>query len=105
MRLLAALLTALCLSGCYAGIVKYNVRPFMLNGALVCCEANVISGKNVGSVVAHVTKTGDNFTLDLTEDNVNSSASISAATAAVSDVAKAVSNTAITVGKLEGKLP
>ena len=93
------------LSGCYAGIVRYNVRTFKSGDVWICCEAEVISGKNVGSVVAHVTKTGDNFTFDLTEDAVNSSASISAATAAVSDVSKAVSDTAITVGKITGKLP
>jgi hypothetical protein len=105
---LAFICILFALSGCanlYAGIARYTVRPFKSGNEWVCCEAQVTSGKNAGSVAVHVTKTGENFTFDLTEDAVNSSASISAATAAVSDVSKAVSDTAITVGKITGKLP
>jgi len=45
------------------------------------------------------------FTVDLQESAVVSSDSIKAAATPVTDVAKAVSDTAITVQKFEGKLP
>jgi hypothetical protein len=106
----AVLLACVALSGCvnlYAGIAQYSVKPFTepATGKVICCEAIVTSGKNAGSVVAHVTKSGDNFTFDLTEDAVNSSASITSANALGSSIAKAVSDTAISVAPLIKDLP
>lgn len=112
MRPLAAgvLCASVLLSGCvnlYAGIARYTVEPFYDPDlkAVICCRAQVTSGKNAGSVIAHITKTGDSFTVDLTEQGVNSAASISAATGAVSDVAKAVSDTATAVAPLIKGIP
>ena len=100
-------MVVLCLSGCMAGISKYTVEPFYDADAkaMVCCRASVTSGKNIGTVTAHIIKDGNNFTVDLQESAIDSSSSIKAAAAPVSDISNAVSNTAITVGKLEGKLP
>ena len=108
-KLIVALLVVSCTScvNLYAGIAQYDVKTFYSQDTkkMECCEVKVTSGKNVGSIVAHIIKDNNNFTVDLNEQTVNSSASISAATAVVSDVSKAVSDTAVTVGKLEGKLP
>lgn len=103
--------TTLCLSlvcvlsGCmnlYAGITQYAVKPFYdtASQSVICCEAKVTSGKNAGSVVAHITKAGDTVTVDLTEQGVDASSSISAAGATVSDVAGAVSNAAVSAVKI-----
>jgi|ERR1700758_30695 len=98
------------MTGCvnlYAGITQYQVKTFydQKTKQMVCCEANVISGKDAKSVVAHVTKVGNDFTVDLTEQDVNSATSLTAATSSVTGVAKAVSDTAITVQKLTKDLP
>ena len=98
------------LSGCvnlYAGITQYSVKPFRDpgTGVLICCEARVVSGKNAGSVIAHVVKQGDNFTVDLTEQQINGSQSITAATGAVTGVATAVSDTAKTIQTLSKDIP
>lgn len=110
MSKIVSLFVALSITSCvnlYAGIAQYNVKTFYSEDTkkMECCTVQVTSGKNAGSIVAHITKDGNNFTVDLNEQAVNSSSSISAANSAVSDVSKAVSDTAVTVGKLEGKLP
>jgi hypothetical protein len=108
-RIIAAIMCA-ALTGCstlYAGVADYTVRPFKDpdTGKLVCCEAHIISGKNIGAVAVHFVRNGDQFTVDVTENAIISSASITAANAAVSDVAKAVTETAITVKKLTKDVP
>jgi hypothetical protein len=99
--------TAIILVGCTAGVTRYTVKPVYSNEtkSMICCQAEVVSGKNVGSVTAHIVKNGELFTVDLQESAVVSSDSIKAAATPVTDVAKAVSDTAITVQKFEGKLP
>ena len=109
MRIIAAIM-CIALTGCstlYAGVAEYTVRPFkdIDTGKMVCCEAKIISGKNIGTVAVHVVRTGDQFTVDVTENAVDSSTSIKAANVAVSDVAKAVTETAITVQKLTKDVP
>jgi hypothetical protein len=98
---------ALALSGCMSGVTRYTIEPFYDANMrqLVCCRAQVTSGKNVASVVAHIVKNGDNFTVDLTENGVNSSESIQAQVAPVTSVAKAVSDTAETVQQLTKGIP
>lgn len=91
------------LSGCvnlYAGISQVKVEPFKLDGTMICCRAEFTSGKNAGSVVAHVKKDGEDFTVDLVEKQVNSSQSITAATAGVASISNAVSTTAEAVAPL-----
>jgi hypothetical protein len=107
MRALAALYMLAALSGCMAGISKYTVEPFYdaQIQQTVCCRAQVTSGKNVGTVTAHIVKDGDKFTVDLKETGVNASDSITAAAAPVSDVAKAISDTATTLAPLIKEFP
>lgn len=86
------------LAGCvnlYAGIARYDVRPFYDPVAKqeVCCAATVTSGKNVKSMVAHVVRSSDNsITVDFTETGVDSSKSITAAVTGAASVAGSVSS-------------
>lgn len=113
LKFAVAALLALFLSGCMAGITRYEIRPECPFSGEICQDpgkwlysAKVTSGKNAGSVVVHIVRTADGgVTFDLNEQQINGSESIKAAAAPVSDVARAVSDTAITVQKLEGKLP
>lgn len=109
MKSIIALLLLTLLTGCvnlYAGISQYEIRPFKdETGEQICCMVNVISGKNEGAVTAHIQKVGDTFIVDLKENQINSAASITAATSSVSDVAKAVDDTAITVQQITKKVP
>jgi len=91
-----ALLMVTPLAGCvnlYAGIARYDVKPFYdpVAKVEVCCEATVTSGKNVKSMVAHIARSTDgSMVVDFTEDGVVSSKSITAATVGVSSVSSAV---------------
>ncbi len=97
------------LSGCvnlYAGIARYDVRPFYdpIAKQEVCCAATVTSGKNVRSMVAHVVRSSDNsVTVDFTETGVDSAKSIAAASVAASDVSAAVTSAAVTAAKFAPK--
>ena len=108
------------LSGCanlYAGISQYYVKlPIYAVDKTTkqvdytvppigYWEVKITSGKDATSVNAHFTKDGDKITLDLTETGVSSSASITAANTAVSDISKAVSNTAVTIDDITKKVP
>jgi len=109
MKSIIALSSLVLLTGCvnlYAGISQYEIKPFKdETGTEICCMVNVISGKNEGAVTAHIQKNGDTFVIDLKESQINSAASITAATSSVSDVAKAVDDTAITVQQITKKVP
>lgn len=101
-RLAFALL--LCLTGC-AGEATYDVRPFY-DGAskqVLCCAATISNGKDISSVTVHVQKTADGYQLDFAETGVGATAPIAANTAAVSAVAGAVSNVAVTASKFSLK--
>lgn len=98
------------LGGCvnlYAGISQAEVKPFYDADLkqMVCCHAKFTSGKNAGSVVAHIVKNGDDFTVDLNEQQIDGSAGITAANVGISKVAQAVSDTAITVEKITKGVP
>jgi hypothetical protein len=101
-----SILLVLLLTGC-AGISTYNVEPFYDDNvrAMVCCRATVTSGKNINGLTLHVNKQGENYTVDLQENGVNSSESIQAVAAPVTAVANAVSNTAEAVQKLSKDVP
>lgn len=100
-RTLLCLGAVLALSGC-AGIATYDVKPFFdaAAGKEVCCEVVVSNGKDISTVSAHYTKTGDDYTVDLTETGVVASAPISANGATVSAVAGAATSALVDAGKL-----
>lgn len=68
-------LSVLLISGCaslqYAGNASYSVQPFKDDsGATLCCAVNVHNGKEIASLEAHITKKGDDYTVDLKEQGV-----------------------------------
>lgn len=102
---LALVALAGSLVGCvnlYAGIARYDIKPFYdpSSNRVLCCEATITSGKNVGQVTAHVTKAGDNYAFDIVESDVNASTSIAASGQVASSVAAAVTGAAVTAAKL-----
>jgi hypothetical protein len=102
---LALVALAGSIAGCvnlYAGIARYDIKPFYdaQSNRILCCEATVTSGKNVGQITAHVTKVGDNYTFDIVESDVNASTSIAASGQVASSVAAAVTGAAVTAAKL-----
>jgi hypothetical protein len=73
--LVIACLFAVVLSGCAslnnAGTAEYSVKPFTDSaGAITCCEVSVKNGKEIASLEAHISKQGDNYTVDLKEQGV-----------------------------------
>jgi len=73
-RIIACLFAAV-LAGCAslnnAGTAEYSVKPFTDSaGAVTCCEVSVKNGKEIASLEAHVSKQGDNYTVDLKEQGV-----------------------------------
>lgn len=73
--LLLSGLVVFALSGCSslqnAGNAEYSVKPFTNSaGTLVCCEVSVKNGKEIALLEAHVSKQGDNYTVDLKEQGV-----------------------------------
>ena len=68
-------LSVLALTGCAsiqnAGTAEYTVRPFKDSlGGVVCCEVQVRNGKEIANLEAHISKQGDNYTVDLKEQGV-----------------------------------
>jgi len=66
---------AISLSACaslqYAGNASYSVKPFKDDaGATICCAVDVHNGKEIANLEAHISKDGDNFTVDLKEQGV-----------------------------------
>ncbi|WP_454691109.1 hypothetical protein [Achromobacter aloeverae] len=92
----AAIVPLALLAGCSAGIAHYTVRPFYDAGAgqVICCEWDLVNGKNVQAVTARITKTGSDYTIELTEQGVDGSTGQAIAAKTASDVAGAVSNAA-----------
>lgn len=65
-----------------------------MTGEVLCCEANVTSSRDVGSVVVHATRQKDgSYTLDFQERDISASKPITAQAPAVTSVSNAVSNT------------
>lgn len=77
MKILILIALALVLSGCeslqYAGLAHYKTAPVFdpVTKSFVGYSVDVINGKNIGSVEAHITKTGENFAVDLKEQSVD----------------------------------
>ncbi len=74
-RLILAALAAFLMSGCaslqYAGNASYSVSPYETkNGEAVCCKVEVHNGKEIANLEAHVSKSGDNYVVDLKEQGV-----------------------------------
>ena len=65
---------AAALPGCAslrnAGTADYTVRPFAVDGRVVCCEVHVRNGKEMDSLRAHITRDGDRYTVDLEQSGV-----------------------------------
>lgn len=71
--LVAASFLAGCASLQNAGTAEYSIRPFVVDanaGTVACCEVLVRNGKEVASVKAHISRQGDNYTVDLDEQGV-----------------------------------
>lgn len=67
----AALMLNACSSLQYAGNASYSVKPFTNEkGVVICCAVDVHNGKEIANLEAHVTKRGEDFTVDLKEQGV-----------------------------------
>jgi hypothetical protein len=97
-------LAPLALGAC-VGQAQYQVRPFYSPDLhkMVCCEAIVSSSRDIAAVSVDAVKTGDDYRIHFEESGVSASAPINANTAAVSAVAGAVSNVAVTAAKFSIK--
>lgn len=65
----------LALTGCasiqYAGTAAYSIKPFTdETGKVICCAVDVKNGKEIANLEAHVSKQGDDYTVDLKEQGV-----------------------------------
>ncbi|MHB8871227.1 MAG: hypothetical protein ACYC5G_02085 [Candidatus Doudnabacteria bacterium] len=65
------------LTGCAslqnAGTAHYSVKPFIVNrntGEVACCEVTINNGKEISSLIAHIEKKGNDYTVDLNEQGV-----------------------------------
>lgn len=65
---------ALALGGCasinQARTASYTIKPMLIDGRTVCCEVAVHNGKQYASLDASLIKTGDNYTVTLSERGV-----------------------------------
>lgn len=100
MKALAAALLCL-LSGC-AGTAVYDVHPYVdaASGQVLCCEARVLSRRDVGNVTVHVSKVGNDYVIDFAESAVVATAPIAAEGVTASAVAAAVTQTAISAAQI-----
>jgi len=99
---LAPLMLGGCASTWYAGVDVYEVSPLVNSSGTVtgCCTLTVHSGKQAATVNASFTKTGDNYQITLNQVDVQAFGGQAIAAAAASDVAAAISNTAISAAKI-----
>lgn len=104
MKRLFAIVLLAALAGCAslnnAGTAKYTVRPFLdQSGGAHCCEVRVVNGKEIASLEAHISKQGDNYTVDLKEQGVQAFAgqaiAAGATQAAIDAAAKAAAAAAL----------
>lgn len=105
MKSLVALLLVGSLGGCvnlYAGISRYEIAPLQgPDGKPVgCCRLTVTSGKEYAAINAKFTKVGEDYTLTLDESQIEAFKGQAVVASAASDVAAAVSNTAISAAKI-----
>lgn len=97
-------LALVALSGC-AGTAAYSVKPFWEPNTqkMVCCEASVLSRKDIASVTVDVNKTGDDYQIHFSETGISATAPIAAAGVTASAIAGAVSNVAVSAAKFSLK--
>jgi hypothetical protein len=93
------------LAGCvnlYAGISRYEISPLQgPDGRVIgCCTLRVTSGKEYQTINAKFVKTGDDYSIVLDEQNIEAFKGQAAVASAASDVAAAISNTAISAAKI-----
>lgn len=67
-------LILLALTGCaslqHAGTASYTIKPMLIGGRTVCCEVAIHNGKQYARLDATLTKTGDDYTVTLSERGV-----------------------------------
>lgn len=67
-------IVSLGLTGCtslqQAGTASYTIRPMLIDGRTVCCEVAVVNGKQYASLDATLVKSGDDYTVTLSERGV-----------------------------------
>ena len=65
---------SLSLTGCaslnQAGTASYTIKPMLIDGRTVCCEVAVVNGKQYASLDAMLIKSGDDYTVTLSERGV-----------------------------------
>ncbi|MDB6082230.1 MAG: putative lipoprotein [Gammaproteobacteria bacterium] len=98
-------LSVLSLAGCvnlYAGISRYEISPLQdANGKITgCCTLRVTSGKEYAAINAKFIKTGEDYSIVLDEQQIEAFKGQAVIASAASDVAGAISNTAIAAAKL-----
>jgi hypothetical protein len=59
-----------CASLQQAGTASYSMKPVLVNDKLVCCEVMINNGKQYASLDATLVKTGDDYTVTLSERGV-----------------------------------
>ena len=95
----AVLSLASCASLQYAGSADYSVKPFKdADGKVMCCAVDIHNGKEIANLEAHITKTGDDYTVDLKEQGVAAFAGQQISANAVGVATKAAVDTAIIAG-------
>lgn len=100
MKSLIALAALVSLAGCasldHAGVASYTIKPMMIDGRAVCCEVAVHNGKQYASLDAMVEKTGDDYSVRLSERGVEAfrgqQIAADAATASAATAAKAAAS-------------
>lgn len=103
---LALTLPLVGLLGACAGAARYSVTPFYEPelGRMVCCRAEAFSGKDVGSVTFDLSMQPDgSITVHFAESGVVATSPLAAQNAAISSVATAASNVAISASKFSLK--
>lgn len=97
----AAIALSMGLTGC-AGTAVYEVHPYVdaASGQVLCCEARVLSRRDVGNVTVHVSKVGNDYVIDFSESAVVATAPIAAAGVTATAIAGAVTQTAITATQI-----
>jgi hypothetical protein len=100
-RTVIALALASFLAGCAstmdAGIAHYRVQPFYdaAAGRVLCCQADIINGKDIASITLHVKRgPDDTWQIDLTEQGVNGSNGQAIASQTAAATAGAISKAA-----------
>lgn len=67
-------LILLALGGCaslqHAGSASYTIKPMLIGDRTVCCEVAIHNGKQYARLDATLTKTGDDYTVTLSERGV-----------------------------------